>query len=582
MKFKSFLYTKDKLGTGIDTVSGIKDDGDSEIQAIRFNESKFTGEQARKWVDENKFSGVFEQYKGDSILNLNDSVVTEGLGDDFEHWVGSTNSIIHLCESGVIEIETDYGKFAVEMVNSRYYNNKTDGDKWLYETFDFNLAEAKFDDEAKSISLRIIQGENSKHDGISKNGNYYSGKIIEELIPHLQSRNKMYLNHQSREAAKRGEPRGLQDWAATVTEAWFSDGGAYVKADICQNQNSWIYEEIRKHPDQIGVSIDAYVKSKRGTKNAKECNIVDEWVWLSSSDFVSEASAGGVAIGIAENKIFTTAFCNLAEQATKGDNKVSDKICKLFEAHKTYKQIFDKGRATSEFYKVFYIAEDLIKYSIIDDENMSDEEKRSAMSEVLDLLKGYLMGLSLEDIKNSYESIINNRRGESSMEAKELLEVLKKATFDELKQAGNVGVLNEADKQAKKAVEGTIKSNDEAYTAALKEKDTKISKLVKDVDEGKTEIATLKEAEKVIANTAKIVTYISENKINKDLIVPSHLDVLKKMDKDELDKALEELKVFAVKAAKKSGFGKTLADLENDDKVTEEYSRDKLVNILKA
>ena len=52
--FKKFRYAKNKLGKGIDVVWGIRDNGKTEIQAIRFSKNQFDKEQARNWMKTHK------------------------------------------------------------------------------------------------------------------------------------------------------------------------------------------------------------------------------------------------------------------------------------------------------------------------------------------------------------------------------------------------------------------------------------------------------------------------------------------------------------------------------------------------
>jgi hypothetical protein len=53
-KYKSFSRENDKLGKGIDVIYGITKAGKSEIQAIRFDKTKFTPQQAKDWLKAHK------------------------------------------------------------------------------------------------------------------------------------------------------------------------------------------------------------------------------------------------------------------------------------------------------------------------------------------------------------------------------------------------------------------------------------------------------------------------------------------------------------------------------------------------
>ena len=49
-KYSKFRRQNNKFGPGVDVVWGIKSDGTVEAESIRFDASKFTAEQALKWL----------------------------------------------------------------------------------------------------------------------------------------------------------------------------------------------------------------------------------------------------------------------------------------------------------------------------------------------------------------------------------------------------------------------------------------------------------------------------------------------------------------------------------------------------
>jgi hypothetical protein len=63
--FTKFRREKNKLGQGIDVIYGIDSDGKSVVQAIRFSKSKFTVEQAKKWLKDHDYDPLeFEAASG--------------------------------------------------------------------------------------------------------------------------------------------------------------------------------------------------------------------------------------------------------------------------------------------------------------------------------------------------------------------------------------------------------------------------------------------------------------------------------------------------------------------------------------
>lgn len=56
-QYQGFRRMNDELGDGIDIILGVKD-GESEIQAIRFDAEKFTADEARQWLEDNGYDPI--------------------------------------------------------------------------------------------------------------------------------------------------------------------------------------------------------------------------------------------------------------------------------------------------------------------------------------------------------------------------------------------------------------------------------------------------------------------------------------------------------------------------------------------
>ena len=68
--YKAFFRTNDALGVGIHAVYGIKEDKNSEIQSIRFDDTKFTPDQAKAWLEEHDFEYIeFEESIEERVLS---------------------------------------------------------------------------------------------------------------------------------------------------------------------------------------------------------------------------------------------------------------------------------------------------------------------------------------------------------------------------------------------------------------------------------------------------------------------------------------------------------------------------------
>lgn len=69
-KYKKFARQNGKFGSGIDAIFGVLPDGKTELQAVRFNEKKFTVAEAKKWLADNKMKPMmFEPAKKETTNN---------------------------------------------------------------------------------------------------------------------------------------------------------------------------------------------------------------------------------------------------------------------------------------------------------------------------------------------------------------------------------------------------------------------------------------------------------------------------------------------------------------------------------
>jgi len=67
-KYSKFRRENNKFGQGIDVIWGILPSGKTEVQAIRFDKTKFTPDAARKWLKEHKYKTIeFEPAKSGPV-----------------------------------------------------------------------------------------------------------------------------------------------------------------------------------------------------------------------------------------------------------------------------------------------------------------------------------------------------------------------------------------------------------------------------------------------------------------------------------------------------------------------------------
>jgi hypothetical protein len=150
-----------------------------------------------------------------------------------------------------------------------------------------HLGEARFNDEDKTVTVKVLQP------GWSKNGNYYSKDVAVSLADKLRESTKSFCDHRQDEQTKKFG-RSLRDWTATVQETRVNDGIPHATLRMTANpETQWLYEEAKQHPHEVGISIDAQAKvTENGEAEGRKGRIVEE-ILSARCDFVASPSAGG-------------------------------------------------------------------------------------------------------------------------------------------------------------------------------------------------------------------------------------------------------------------------------------------------
>lgn len=164
------------------------------------------------------------------------------------------------------------------------------------------LIEGSANPSKKEVELDIIvEGFGNKRDN-----HYYGREILETAAPLFEGA-KMYVDHLDPETIKKlnGNPRKVSDLGGRIVETWThtTDEGSLVvrgRAKIAQN---WLWEMIENDPELLGVSINAWGKSKTGTVEGRQARIVEGISKVGSVDWVTEAGAGGKVVSLVEAQL---------------------------------------------------------------------------------------------------------------------------------------------------------------------------------------------------------------------------------------------------------------------------------------
>lgn len=142
--------------------------------------------------------------------------------------------------------------------------------------------------------------------GNRRDNHYYGREILESHFQDFQGA-KMYVDHLDPEAVKRlnGMPRSVRDLGGRITETWMDQDAAgnpvvRGRAKIAQ---PWLWELIENDPELLGVSINAWGKSKPGTVEGRQARIVEGIAKVGSVDWVTEAGAGGKVVSLVEAQL---------------------------------------------------------------------------------------------------------------------------------------------------------------------------------------------------------------------------------------------------------------------------------------
>lgn len=164
------------------------------------------------------------------------------------------------------------------------------------------LVEGTADRKKREVELDLIaEGFGNKRDG-----HYYSREILERHAKDFEGA-KQYVDHLDPETLKKlnGMPRSVRDLAGRLVETWVdtnSEGKRVIRgrAKVAQ---PWLWELIENDPDLLGVSINAWGKSKDGQVNGQQARIVEGISKIGSVDWVTEAGAGGKVVSLVEAQL---------------------------------------------------------------------------------------------------------------------------------------------------------------------------------------------------------------------------------------------------------------------------------------
>ena len=283
-----------------------------------------------------------------------------------------------------IVVETvEHGDIIVEMLESESHlafiheSAFTVEDPAVLENYDGAAAEGE---KPKQVAVfRALQGRNADNgvSGISKNKNFYPGDVAEDLVPMLESRPRMYLDHKPLQPMG----RATEDLVSLIEKAWAEDGSSFVKANFETGnpKTEWIWGLIEKFPKEVGVSIHAAVQGRKAKIDGQEVFAVEKIGQLFSLDVVGEPSAGGEFQGFATEKANfhqVEGDANDLPSFTMTSNVIDA------EALENLKDELEKHKNRSAFWSIGYMVTELI-WQVSINQNTDETTKKKEIDELV-------------------------------------------------------------------------------------------------------------------------------------------------------------------------------------------------------
>ncbi len=271
----------------------------------------------------------------------------------------------------------------------------------------YQISESDFDSETKRAKVTLIQA------GWSKNMNFYSPTILEQLVPFIKAQPKIFINHE--EIGRFG--LGLDRWGATVETVNFVRDGKKSRIEAILNfegalQGEKMMNAVIHQPKEVGLSINTIAQVSQGTREGKTGRIIEKWVRYHSTDFVHGPSAGGKV-----QAVF----------ASEMDEELS-LMATLIESLQGLSDRFEVSKERDNFFTLMFLLERLI----VETSRTSDVSDKDKKEHINQLVNEFADKLGTIDLNRAFPPF--NEIGEAKNEEATDMEGVAKITLAVLEQ----------------------------------------------------------------------------------------------------------------------------------------------------
>jgi hypothetical protein len=427
--FVRFRRANNKLGTGVHAVFGFKEGGGSEIQSIRFDASKFTAVQAKKWLKDHDYktsgfekatktreSALAEAVTGsleDYARSVKDAFrsafrpasVPEGVPFDLDIWARDVfkddptlgDSVVVRAEDGLL--------YAVNYSEASEGGFEFDGrDDWHQVVLTYvpvSVAEvAESVELSESASGRVL--DLTESDAAAKaSGGPRAPLMMDVALIQPGWGNKRDNFYYTRELLKRdakvfegvkmystghrADEKSVRTEVSTVKEVkGFTDSGAPIASVAVHDPD---FAEATRNRKKLGTLdtlecsiLASGIIGKKYESDGRRGKIVEAITSATAVDWVTKAGAGGHAIALAEN---SKGGDNMSEEVNPQETQEQEEVADTAEATLSEAN-GDETTDSNEVTEVTYLAEAEVEKMLKASQLPQQAQTRLAEGEYLD------------------------------------------------------------------------------------------------------------------------------------------------------------------------------------------------------
>lgn len=292
-----------------------KTDGKFFVETLYFDRDRFSEESVQKWMEKHEHSLV------ECMKKIQESLPS-GSFNDIAMRVQRAVNLHEFFSNGYACIEWMFKDYCIARFGEKLYRIEYDDAEGVialgvpaevdieYVKKECAAAEAALEQKnrpnfhfrenvAQELGIRESDAEKREvvcvliEQGVNHTKRrYYPKETLQRAVGHFAGL-KMFLDHQTaREEAEKPE-RSLEDWVATIREAWYEDGKIMGRVHV---HDDWLWEKLSKDKtfrEHIAISINGSGKSYFREIEGQKVQVVEVLTDIKSVDWVTEPGARG-------------------------------------------------------------------------------------------------------------------------------------------------------------------------------------------------------------------------------------------------------------------------------------------------